>query len=245
MDMILDNAEVDGGAFMGSWLMRSALVLVVAGLYIKAYQLYSKGIYRGTATMRGKTVIVTGSNAGFCLVSQNVVDDSYMDTDEDDGVGCPTEIHLETVSVDVNTVDDSSVETAEEREDRSVSSKRAALDPEKPTTETRSTSYQRLKKRIENIETSLDERFVSQREQFNKMFTVVNNSVAKLAEQMTQAIAALTVRMDDFEAWPPPLAGRPLQATGKPYARAQQQQTPLTDAETQHQQLGLSGGGLH
>lgn len=49
---------------MGNWLMRGALVLVVAGLYIKAYQLYSKGIYRGTATMRGKTVIVTGSNAG-------------------------------------------------------------------------------------------------------------------------------------------------------------------------------------
>ncbi|KAH7935502.1 hypothetical protein HPB52_009301 [Rhipicephalus sanguineus] len=140
------------------------------------------------------------------------------------------------VPVEVNTVDDSSVETADEREDHPVSSKRAALDPERPTTEPRSTSYERLKKRIENIETSLDERFASQTEQINKMFTVVNNSVAKLAEQMTQAIAALTARMDDFEARPPPLAGRPLRATGKPYARPQQQQTPITDAETQHQQ---------
>ncbi|KAH7935598.1 hypothetical protein HPB52_010337 [Rhipicephalus sanguineus] len=140
------------------------------------------------------------------------------------------------VPVEVNTVDDSSVETADEREDHPVSSKRAALDPERPTTEPRSTSYERLKKRIENIETSLDERFASQTEQINKMFTVVNNSVAKLAEQMTQAIAALTARMDDFEARPPPLAGRSLRATGKPYARPQQQQTPITDAETQHQQ---------
>ncbi|KAH7951736.1 hypothetical protein HPB52_011924 [Rhipicephalus sanguineus] len=120
------------------------------------------------------------------------------------------------VPVEVNTADDSSVETADEREDRPVSSKKAALDPERPTTEPRSTSYERLKKRIENIETSLDERFASQTEQINKLFTVVNNSVAKLAEQMTQAIAALTARMDDFEARPPPLAGRPLRATGKP-----------------------------
>ncbi|KAH7976738.1 hypothetical protein HPB52_018738 [Rhipicephalus sanguineus] len=149
------------------------------------------------------------------------------------------------VPVEVNTVDDSSVETADEREDRPVSSKRAALDPERPTTEPRSTSYERLKKRIENIETSLDERFASQTEQINKMFTVVNNSVAKLAEQMTQAIAALTAPMDDFEARSPPLAGRPLRATGKPYARPQQQQTPITDAETQHQQPSLSGDGLH
>ncbi|KAH7963497.1 hypothetical protein HPB52_021264 [Rhipicephalus sanguineus] len=157
----------------------------------------------------------------------------------------PQPLPPQPVPVEVNTVDDSSVETADEREDRPVSSKRAALDPERPTTEPRSTSYERLKKRIENIETSQDERFASQAEQINKMFTVVNNSVAKLAEQMTQAIAALTARMDDFEARPPPLAGRSLRATGKPYARPQQQQTPITDAETQHQQPSLSGDGLH
>ncbi|KAH7973104.1 hypothetical protein HPB52_021601 [Rhipicephalus sanguineus] len=145
----------------------------------------------------------------------------------------PQPLPSQPVPVEVNAVDDSSVETADEREDR------------RPTTEPRSTSYERLKKRIENIETSLDERFASQTEQINKMFTVVNNSVAKLAEQITQAIAALTARMDDFEARPPPLAGRPLRATGKPYARPQQQRTQITDAETQHQQPNLSGDGLH
>ncbi|KAL1487002.1 hypothetical protein MTO96_031127 [Rhipicephalus appendiculatus] len=112
------------------------------------------------------------------------------------------------VPVEVYTVDESAVETADEREDRPVSSKRAALDPERPTTEPRSTSYERLKKRIENIETSLDERFASQTEQINKMFTVVNNSVSKLAEQLTQAIAALTARMDDLEARPPTPCGQ-------------------------------------
>ncbi|KAH7968938.1 hypothetical protein HPB52_012923 [Rhipicephalus sanguineus] len=121
----------------------------------------------------------------------------------------PQPLPPQPVPVEVNTADDSSVETADERDDHPVSSKRAALDPERPTTEPRSTSYERLKKRIANIETSLDERFVSQTEQINKMFTVVNNSVAKLAEQMTQVIGALTTRMDDFEARPPPLAGRP------------------------------------
>ncbi|KAL1473425.1 hypothetical protein MTO96_038686 [Rhipicephalus appendiculatus] len=40
------------------------------------------------------------------------------------------------------------------------------------------------------------------------MFTVVNNSVAKLAEQLTQAIAALTARMDDLEARPPTPCGQ-------------------------------------
>ncbi|KAH7943187.1 hypothetical protein HPB52_006232 [Rhipicephalus sanguineus] len=138
----------------------------------------------------------------------------------------PQPLPPQPVPVEVNTVDDSSVETADEREDRPHFLRKA-------------------KKRIENIETSLDERFASQTEQINKMFTVVNNSVAKLAEQMTQAIAALTARMDDFEARPPPLAGRSLRATGKPYARPQQQQTPITDAETQHQQPSLSGDGLH
>ncbi|KAH8026670.1 hypothetical protein HPB51_023910 [Rhipicephalus microplus] len=68
------------------------------------------------------------------------------------------------VSVVVDTVDESSVETADEREDRPVPLKRAVLDPERPRTESCSTSYKMLKKRIGNIETSLDERFVNQTE---------------------------------------------------------------------------------
>ncbi|KAL1483269.1 hypothetical protein MTO96_033308 [Rhipicephalus appendiculatus] len=109
----------------------------------------------------------------------------------------------EPVPVEVHRVDESVVESADERKDRPVSSKSAALDPERPTTEPRSTSHQMLKKRIENIETSLDQCFSSQTEQINKIFTVVNNSVAKLAEQLAQAIAALTARVDDLEARPP------------------------------------------
>ncbi|KAG0410946.1 hypothetical protein HPB47_011921 [Ixodes persulcatus] len=79
------------------------------------------------------------------------------------------------------------------------------------------------------------------------MFNVVNNSVAQLAEQLTQALATLTARMDDVEARLPPVTDRPIRATGKPYARPQQQQqqSPLMGAETQQQQPSRSGGGLH
>ncbi|KAL1434709.1 hypothetical protein MTO96_011410 [Rhipicephalus appendiculatus] len=58
----MEHADADGD--VGSRLMRWALVLVVAGLCIKVHQLYNKGIYRGTVSMLGKTVIVTGSNSG-------------------------------------------------------------------------------------------------------------------------------------------------------------------------------------
>ncbi|KAH8022464.1 hypothetical protein HPB51_024563 [Rhipicephalus microplus] len=114
---------------------------------------------------------------------------------------------LHPVLVDVDTVDESSVDTADEREDRPVSSKRAALDPERPTTVSCCTFYERLKDHTGNIETSLDERFVSQREQIDKMFRRLNNSVANLAEQMTQAIATMTGRIDGIEARPPALVG--------------------------------------
>ncbi|CAN8016759.1 unnamed protein product, partial [Ixodes persulcatus] len=131
---------------------------------------------------------------------------------------------LQPVPAEVAAADGSSVETADEPEDRPVSSKRAALDPERPAPEPSGGRYERLKKRVENIERSLDERFARQTEQINEMFNVVNNSVAQLAEQLTQALATLTSRMDDVEARLPPVTGRPIRATGKPYARPQQQQ---------------------
>ncbi|KAH8019463.1 hypothetical protein HPB51_019485 [Rhipicephalus microplus] len=112
------------------------------------------------------------------------------------------------VLVEVETVDESSVETANEREDSPVCSKRTALDPERPTTESCNASYERLKECVRNIETSLDECFVSQMEQINKMFTMVNNSVAKLAEQMTQGIATLAARIDEIEAKPSTSCGQ-------------------------------------
>ncbi|KAG0412359.1 hypothetical protein HPB47_010499, partial [Ixodes persulcatus] len=153
---------------------------------------------------------------------------------------------LQPVPAEVAAADGGSVETTDEPEDRPVSSKRAALDPERPAPEPSGGRYERLKKRVENIERSLDERFARQTEQINEMFNVVNNSVAQLAEQLTQALATLTARMDDVEARLPPVTGRPIRATGKPYARPQQQQqSPLMEAETQQQQPSRSGGGLH
>ncbi|KAG0434198.1 hypothetical protein HPB47_019278 [Ixodes persulcatus] len=150
----------------------------------------------------------------------------------------PPPLPLQPVPAEVAAADGSSVETADEPEDRPVSSKRAALDPERPAPEPSGGRYERLKKRVENIERSLDERFARQTEQINEMFNVVNNSVAQLAEQLTQALATLTARMDDVEARLPPVTGRPIRATGKPYARPQQQQqqSPLMEAETQQQQ---------
>ncbi|XP_075535241.1 retinol dehydrogenase 12-like isoform X3 [Dermacentor variabilis] len=63
--MSLDNGGgLEDDALEITWLIRAALVLVVAGLCLKAYVLYSKRVYRGTTTMSGKTVIVTGGNAG-------------------------------------------------------------------------------------------------------------------------------------------------------------------------------------
>ncbi|KAG0443211.1 hypothetical protein HPB47_015176 [Ixodes persulcatus] len=106
---------------------------------------------------------------------------------------------LQPVPAEVAAADGSSVETADEPEDRPVSSKRAALEPERPAPEPSGGRYERLKKRVENIERSLDERFARQTEQINEMFNVVNNSVAQLAEQLTQALATLTARMEDYE----------------------------------------------
>ncbi|XP_070387586.1 uncharacterized protein [Dermacentor albipictus] len=64
-DMRLDNGGgLEDDALAITWFIRAALVLVVAGLCLKAYVLYSKRVYRGTTTMSGKTVIVTGGNAG-------------------------------------------------------------------------------------------------------------------------------------------------------------------------------------
>ncbi|CAN7943584.1 unnamed protein product, partial [Ixodes pacificus] len=128
------------------------------------------------------------------------------------------------VPAEVARADGGSVETTDDPEDRPVSSKRAALDPERPATEPSGGRYERLQKRVESIEKSLDERFARQTEQINEMFNVVNNSVAQLAEQLTQALATLTARTDDVEARLPPVTGRPIRATGKPYARPQQQQ---------------------
>ncbi|KAH6938363.1 hypothetical protein HPB50_008869 [Hyalomma asiaticum] len=57
-------SQVDAGRddlVSGLW---AALAVVVAGVWLKAYLLFNKGIYRATTTMRGKTVIVTGGNAG-------------------------------------------------------------------------------------------------------------------------------------------------------------------------------------
>lgn len=57
-------SQVDAGKddlVSGLW---AALAVVVAGVWLKAYLLFNKGIYRATTTMRGKTVIVTGGNAG-------------------------------------------------------------------------------------------------------------------------------------------------------------------------------------
>ncbi|KAL3219481.1 hypothetical protein MRX96_005774 [Rhipicephalus microplus] len=62
--MTLVHADAVGDVFVGSRLVRCALVVVVAGLLVKVYQLYNKGIYRGNVSMLGKTVIVTGSNSG-------------------------------------------------------------------------------------------------------------------------------------------------------------------------------------
>lgn len=65
--MSLENRDAGGledDVLAITWFIRAVLVLVVAGLCLKAYLLYSKRIYRGTTTIRGKTVIVTGSNAG-------------------------------------------------------------------------------------------------------------------------------------------------------------------------------------
>ncbi|KAM7303866.1 hypothetical protein ISCGN_013783 [Ixodes scapularis] len=151
------------------------------------------------------------------------------------------------VPAEVTEADGGSVETTDEPEDRPVSSKRVALDPERPAPEPSGGRFERLKKRVENIEKSLDERFARQTEQINEMFNVVNNSVAQLAEQLTQALATLTARMDDVEARPPPVTGRPIRAPGKPYSRPQQQQqqSPLMEAETQQQQPSRSDGGQH
>ncbi|KAM7294301.1 hypothetical protein ISCGN_023809 [Ixodes scapularis] len=151
------------------------------------------------------------------------------------------------VPAEVTEADGGSVETTDEPEDRPVSSKRVALDPERPAPEPSGGRFERLKKRVENIEKSLDERFARQTEQINEMFNVVNTSVAQLAEQLTQALATLTARMDDVEARPPPVTGRPIRAPGKPYARPQQQQqqSPLMEAETQQQQPSRSDGGQH
>lgn len=151
------------------------------------------------------------------------------------------------VPAGVAAADGGSVETTDEPEDRPVSSKRVALDPEGPAPEPKGGRYERLKKHVENIERSLDERYARQTEQINEMFNVVNSSVAQLAEQLTQALATLTARMDDIEVRPSPVAGRPIRAAGKPYARPQQQQqqSPLTEAESQQQQPSRSGGGLH
>ncbi|EEC06276.1 hypothetical protein IscW_ISCW003520 [Ixodes scapularis] len=123
------------------------------------------------------------------------------------------------VPAEVTEGDGGSVETTDEPKDRPVSSKRVALDPERPAPEPSGSRFERLKKRVENIEKSLDERFARQTEQINEMFNVVNNSVAQLAEQLTQALATLTARMDDVEARPLPVTGRPIRAPGKPYAR--------------------------
>ncbi|CAN8013084.1 unnamed protein product, partial [Ixodes pacificus] len=128
------------------------------------------------------------------------------------------------VPAEVAKADGGSVETTDDPEDHPVSSKRAALDPERPAPEPSGGRYERLQKRVESIEKSLDERFAKQTEQINEMFNVVNNSVAQLAEQLTQALATLAARTDDVEARLPPVTGRPIRATGKPYARPQQQQ---------------------
>ncbi|KAM7301182.1 uncharacterized protein ISCGN_016722 [Ixodes scapularis] len=128
------------------------------------------------------------------------------------------------VPAEVAAADGGSVETTDEHEDRPVSSKRAALDPERPAPEPSGGRYERLKKRVESIERSLDERFARQTEQINEMFSEVNNSVAQLAEQLTQALATLTARMDDVEVRLPPGTGRPIRATGKPRKRGNIQQ---------------------
>lgn len=42
----------------------AALVAIVLLLVLKLYNWLTTGVYRGTASMKGKTVIVTGANSG-------------------------------------------------------------------------------------------------------------------------------------------------------------------------------------
>ncbi|CAN7987154.1 unnamed protein product, partial [Ixodes hexagonus] len=131
----------------------------------------------------------------------------------------PPPLPPQPVPAEVATAEGGSAETADERENRPVSLKRAALDPDRTAPEPSGSRYERLKKRVESLERSLDERFARQTEQINEMFNVVNSSVAQLTEQLTQALAAITTRMDDVEVRLSPVAGRPIRANGKPYAR--------------------------
>lgn len=141
----------------------------------------------------------------------------------------------------------SSVETADEREDRPCTAKRIALDPARPETKRQYGRHDKLQKRVDSIEESLNERFATQTAQMNEMFS---NAIAKLSEQMTQLFAAHSARIDDIEARLPPAAGRPIRAMSKPYARQHQnlqQQNSLTDVETppQQQPSRFDGDGLN
>ncbi|KAM7296697.1 uncharacterized protein ISCGN_021854 [Ixodes scapularis] len=81
----------------------------------------------------------------------------------------PTSLPPRPVPAEVTEADGGSVETTDEPEDRPVSSKRAVLDPERPVPEPSGGRIERLKKRVENMEKSLDERFARQTEQFNEI----------------------------------------------------------------------------
>lgn len=58
------GVEPDDLASAWTRFLRVLLVALVAALCLKVYLVYVKGIYRSTKRMDGKTVIVTGSNAG-------------------------------------------------------------------------------------------------------------------------------------------------------------------------------------
>lgn len=58
------GVEPDALATAWARLLRVLLVVLVAALCLKVYLVYVKGIYRNNKRMDGKTVIVTGSNAG-------------------------------------------------------------------------------------------------------------------------------------------------------------------------------------
>lgn len=58
------GVELDALGAAWTRLLRTLLVVVVAALCLKVYLVCVKGIYKSTKRMEGKTVIVTGSNAG-------------------------------------------------------------------------------------------------------------------------------------------------------------------------------------
>ncbi|KAH6922517.1 hypothetical protein HPB50_015257 [Hyalomma asiaticum] len=159
----------------------------------------------------------------------------------------PTPSRPEPAGMDTDD-ESSSVETADERENRPPTGKRIALDPARPDNKKRCGRYEKLRQRVDNIEKNLDERFAKQMAQMDEMF---NNAIAKLSEHMTQMFATQSTRINDIEARLPPAAGRPIRTINKPYARQQpnqqQQQNTQADVEAHSQQQSshLDGDGLH